>query len=65
VPGIAYADSVSSAPAVAFSAEYKFSFSQVIVVGRIQGKHLIVETFTKFTDGSGRSNLYTTDQMVK
>ena len=65
VPGIAYAASVSSTPAVAFSAQYKFSFAQVIVVGHLQGQFLEVETFTEFTDGSGRSNLYTTDQMVK
>jgi hypothetical protein len=65
VPGFAYAANVSSTPAVAFSAQYKFSFAQVIVVGRLNGKHLQVETFTEFTDGSGRSNLYTTDQMVK
>lgn len=65
VPGIAYAGNVSSAPAVAFTAEYKFSFAQVIVVGHLQGKYLEVETFTEFTDRSGRSNLYTADQMVK
>lgn len=65
MPGIAYAASVSSSPAVAFSAQYKFSFAQVIVVGHLQGKFLEVEVFTQFTDGSGRSNLYTTDQMVK
>jgi hypothetical protein len=65
VPGTAYAANVSSSPAVAFSAQYKFSFSQVIVVGHLQGQYLEVETFTLFTDGSGRSNLYTTDQMAK
>ena len=65
VPGIDYAASVSSSPAVAFSAHYTFSFAQVILVGHLQGKYLEVETFTQFTDGSGRSNLYTTDQMVK
>jgi hypothetical protein len=65
VPGIAYAANVSSSPAVAFSAQYKFSFALVIVVGHLQGKYLEVETFTEFTDGSGRSNIYTTDQMVK
>jgi len=64
-PGIAYAPNVSSSPAVAFSAQYRFSFAQVIVVGRLQGKYLELETFTDFTDGSGRSNLYTTDQMTK
>jgi hypothetical protein len=37
----------------------------VIVVGHLQGKQLALETFTQFTDGSGRSNLYTSDQMTK
>jgi hypothetical protein len=65
VPGFAYAANVSSGAAVAFSAQYKFSFAQISVVGHLQGHHLEVETFTEFTDGSGRSNLYTTDQMAK
>ena len=65
VPGIAYAANVSSAPAVAFSAQYKFSFAQVTVTGHLQGHNLDLETFTEFTDSSGRSNIYTTDQMAK
>ena len=65
VPGFAYAASVSSTPSVAFTAQYAFSFAKVIVTGHLNGKHLDLETFTEFTDGSGRSNLYTTDQMVK
>jgi hypothetical protein len=65
VAGIAYAASVSSTAAVAFSAQYQFSFAKVIVTGHLQGKQLSVATFTLFTDGSGRSNLYTTDQMTK
>ena len=65
VAGLAYAASVSSSPAVAFSAQYRFSFSQVILVGHLQGKNLIIETFTHFTDGSGRSDYYSTDTMIK
>jgi hypothetical protein len=65
VPGLAYAANVSSTPAVAFSAQYTFSFAKVILTGQLQGSRLLVETFTEFTDGSGRSNLYTTDQMTK
>ncbi len=65
VPGFAYAANVSSVPSVAFTAQYKFSFAQVTVTGHLQGKLLDLETFTEFTDGSGRSNLYTTDQMAK
>jgi hypothetical protein len=65
VAGAAYAASVSSSPAVAFSAQYSLSFAQVLVVGHHNGKHMNLQTFTNFTDGSGRSNLYTTDQLLK
>lgn len=65
VPGIVYAANVSSSPAVAFSAQYAQGFAQVIVVGHHAGKNLVVETFTQFTDGSGRSNYYSTDTMAK
>jgi hypothetical protein len=64
-PAIPVAGSVTSSPAVGFSAHYTFSFAQVLVVGHLQGQHLELETFTEFTDNSGRSNLYTTDQMAK
>jgi len=65
VAGIAYAANVSSTPAVAFTAQYTFSFAKASVVGYLQGSQLLIETFTEFTDGSGRSNLYTTDTMAK
>jgi len=65
VPGFAYADNVSSTPSVAFTAQYTFSFAKVIVTGHLDGKYLDLESFTEFTDGSGRSNLYTTDRMAK
>ena len=65
VPAIAYAANVSAVPAVAFTAQYKFSFSVVTLTGHLQGKFLDLEAFTEFTDGSGRSNIYTTDQMTK
>lgn len=65
VPGIAYAANVSSGTAVAFCAQYSFGFANATIIGHLQEHKLLVETFTEFTDGSGRSNLYTTDQMVK
>jgi len=65
VSGLAYAANVSSSPAIAFSAAYRFSFSQVILTGRVQGKQLIVDAFTHFTDGSGRSDYYMTNVMAK
>jgi hypothetical protein len=65
VAGAAYAANVSSAPAVAFSAQFTFSFAKASVVGHLQGSQLLIESFTEFTDGSGRSNLYTMDTMAK
>jgi hypothetical protein len=65
VHGVAYAPNVSSSKAEAFSATFAFGFANVIVVGHLRGSELLVETFTVFTDGSGRSNLYTSDTMKK
>jgi hypothetical protein len=65
VSAIGYAANVSSSPAVAFTAHYTFSFSKVVVAGHLDGKHLILETFTEFTDGSGRSNYYARNTMAK
>ncbi len=56
VAALPYAANVSSAPAVAFSANYKFAFKQTVIVGRLDHGTLIVETFDHFTDGSGRSD---------
>jgi len=35
------------------------------VVGHLQRGRLLIESFTEFADGSARSNLYTSDTMVK
>ena len=59
VAGIAYGDNVSATEATAFSAVYSFSFKDVIVTGQLDNGTLIVETYNKFKDGSGRSNYYT------
>lgn len=65
VMGLAYASSVNVSPAVAFTAQYTFSFAHIILIGYLHGPELLVETFTQFTDGSGRSNLYTSDTLIK
>jgi hypothetical protein len=58
VEGIAYGESVVATEAIAFSARYDFSFKETIVTGHLDNGTLIVETFDKFKDGSGRSNYY-------
>lgn len=65
ISGIAYTSSVGSVPAVAFSAQYTFHSSHVILIGHLQGKRLLVETFTQFTDNSGRANLYCVDTLSR
>lgn len=65
VSGRAYAANVSSNAAIAFTAHYRFSFSEVIVTGVLDNGSLIVETFTHFTDGSGRSDYYSKGYFCK
>lgn len=65
VAGMPYAATVSGGAAVAFSTDYSFSFSTVIVVGHLASAELILETFTHFTDGSGRADFYFRETMTK
>jgi hypothetical protein len=65
VGAMVYAATVSGGAAVAFSANYSFSFSTVIVVGHLAGADLILETLTHFTDGSGRADFYVSETMTK
>jgi len=65
VAAVPYAATVSGGAAVAFSANYSFSFSTVIVVGHLEGAELILETLTHFTDGSGRADFYFSESMSK
>jgi len=58
VEGIAYGDSVVATEAIAFSAHYDFGFKETIVTGYLDSGTLIVETYDRFKDGSGRSNYY-------
>ena len=58
VTGIAYAESVSDTRAIAFSAYYDPGFKDAIVTGLLDQGSLILETFNRFKDGSGRSNYY-------
>jgi len=58
VEGTAYAESVVSTNAIAFSARYDFGFKETIVTGHLDSGALIVETYDTFKDGSGRSNYY-------
>lgn len=63
--GIVYAQNVDSAPAVAFTARYTLSFEQVILVGHLVKGTLHIESFSHFTDDSGRADYYRLDVMIK
>lgn len=63
VNGVAYAESVVDNDAVAFTALYNPGFAERIVTGHLDGRTLIVEVFTRFTDGSGRSNYYSREYL--
>lgn len=65
VSGIAYASSVTSKTAIAFSAKYKFGFKDAIVTGHLDNGTLILETYNKFKDGSGRSAYYSREYLCK
>jgi hypothetical protein len=60
MPGFAYAPNVSSnlqATAEAISVVHKESFAErLLIIRHPAGNHLRVETYTRFTDGSGRTN---------
>jgi hypothetical protein len=58
VSGIAYAESVVDNDAIAFTAPYDHGFSERILTGHIDCGSLVIETFSTFKDGSGRSNYY-------
>jgi hypothetical protein len=65
VSGIVYAQNVDAAPAVAFTAKYTLSFEQIIMVGHLVKGSLQIESFTHFTDESGRVDYYRLDVMIK
>lgn len=65
VSGFVYSANVASAPAVAFTATYTFSFKVTTIVGHLDGGALIVETFDRFTDNSGRADYYFRNVMSK
>lgn len=51
-----YAANVSSAVTIAFTATYTTSFSQIVLAGHVSRGLLTVDSFTRFTDGSSRSD---------
>jgi hypothetical protein len=65
VVGHTYATDIASTAAVAFNAEHKSGFSETTITGVLDHGTLIVETFTRFNDGSNRSNYYSKEYLYK
>jgi hypothetical protein len=60
-----FAETVASVPGIAFAANYKFEFAEVLLTGHIYKGAMFVETFTHFTDPSGRADYYEVDVLTK
>jgi hypothetical protein len=65
--GLQYSANVSSSDAIAFSVTFEFGFSQVLVCGYLRDDKslLCVESFTHFTDDSGRAAYFARYDMTK
>jgi hypothetical protein len=66
VTGITFGLNVSAKTGNTFLAPYKFGFAKKLLEGSVNaaGTRLTVQTWTEFTDGSGRSNYRSTDTFV-
>jgi hypothetical protein len=67
ITGITFGTSISSASGRTFLAPYQFGFAKKLVDGALNaaGKVLTVQTYTEFTDSSGRSNYVMTDTFTR
>jgi len=65
IVGRMYAETVATVPGIAFVAPYKFDFAEVTLTGRLFQGALFIETFTHFTDNSGRADYYAMDVLSK
>ena len=66
VTGITFGVSVSSTTGSTFLAPFTFAFAHKLLDGTVNaaGTRLTVQTWTEFTDHSGRSNYETTETFV-
>jgi hypothetical protein len=67
ITGITFGAGISSASGRTFLAPYQFGFASKLADGALNatGTVLTVQTYTEFTDGSGRSNYVTTDTFTR
>jgi hypothetical protein len=66
ITGITFGPSVTATTGNTFLAPYTFSFARALLDGRVNaaGTRLTVQTWTEFTDHSGRSNFETSETFI-
>jgi hypothetical protein len=60
-PGTIFSGGVSQRDAVGFYARFDFGFSRVLMAAYLNKRLLVVDCYTTFHDGSGRSNYFARD----
>lgn len=65
VIGKLFAETVASVPGIAFVAPFKFEFAEITLTGHLYQGAMFIESFTHFTDHSGRADYYSVDVMSK
>lgn len=61
VAGEIYSDGIDSEMAVGFQAFYKFQFMETMLAAYLNKRILVVDSYSRFTDGSGRSRYFSRD----
>lgn len=59
VEGELYAATVAGGPAAGFTARYDFGFLETLLTAYFKGGLLVLDTFNRFLDGSGRPPYFT------
>jgi hypothetical protein len=67
ITGITFGTAISSASGRTFLAPYQFGFAKKLAAGALNATEtvLTVQTYTEFTDSSGRSNYVSTDTFTR
>ena len=65
VDGVGGADRVGGVGAVAFTARYRFGFVDVLLAAYLNRRLLVVDCYSVFADGSGRSSYFSRDHFYQ
>jgi hypothetical protein len=63
--GDAFAGGVDGAAAVAFTARYRFGFVDALLAAYLNRRLLVVDCYSVFGDGSGRSSYFSRDHFYQ